>query len=52
VILFGKLDHELLEPNRPSAAWRFALKNGGRIEANLEGRVTDVSKKNVADRSK
>lgn len=40
---FGKLDETLLEPNTLSAAWRFALKNGGNIESRLEGRVTVFS---------
>lgn len=42
---FGKLNHELLEPNTLSAAWRFTLKNNGRIAAKLEGRVTEASEK-------
>jgi len=42
---FGKLNHELLEPNLLSTAWRFTLKNGGRIAAaKLEGRVTEVGR--------
>jgi len=39
---FGKLNHEFLEPNLLSAAWRFTLKNQGRIAAKLEGRVSEV----------
>lgn len=41
---FGKLHHEMLEPNILSAAWRFALKKNGRISAKLEGRVSEVSR--------
>jgi predicted esterase len=39
--LYGKLNHEVLEPNMLSAAWSFALKNDGRISARLEGRVVE-----------
>lgn len=39
---FGKLNLELLEPNILSTAWRFTLKNQGRIASKLEGRVTEV----------
>lgn len=41
---FGKLHHEMLEPNILSAAWRFALKNNGHIGAKLEGRVSEVGR--------
>ena len=39
---FGKLGHEMLEPNLLSAAWRFAVKNEGRISARLENRVSEA----------
>ena len=40
---FGRLNHELLEPNVLSTAWRFILKNQGRVAApKLEGRVSEV----------
>lgn len=41
---FGKLNHELLEPNMISAAWRFTRKNKGHIAAKLEGRVSQAAK--------
>lgn len=40
--LFGKLDHEFLEPALLSTAWRFTLKHNGRINAKLDGRVIEV----------
>lgn len=41
----GKLNHELLEPNILSAAWRRILKDGGRLNApKLEGRVVEVGR--------
>ncbi|HBJ86245.1 MAG TPA: hypothetical protein DDZ88_20750 [Verrucomicrobiales bacterium] len=40
---FGKLKHEMLEPNMLSTAWRFILKNQGRISAKNEGRVSEVT---------
>jgi len=40
---FEKLNHQVLEPNVLSAAWRFIQKNGGRISARLEGRVQDAA---------
>lgn len=39
---FGNLGHEMLEPNLLSAAWRFVVKNEGRISARLEGRVSEA----------
>lgn len=40
---FEKLNHQVLEPNVLSAAWRFIQKDGGRISARLEGRVQDLT---------
>lgn len=42
---FGKLNHEILEPNILSAAWRSILKNQGRITApKREGRVREMGR--------
>jgi hypothetical protein len=37
-----KLNHDLLEPNLLSAAWRFIRKHNGRVAARLDGRVAEV----------
>jgi len=42
--LFGKLNETRLEPNLLSAAWRFTLKNQGRISARLEGRMNESAR--------
>lgn len=39
---FGKLNHEMQEPNQLSAAWHFIRNHDGRISAKLEGRITEV----------
>ena len=39
---FEKLNHQVLEPNVLSAAWRFIQKHGGRISARLEGRIAEI----------
>lgn len=40
---YGKIPFELHELTNISAAWRYIDKNGGKIEAALEGRVQDVT---------
>ncbi|MDP1588833.1 MAG: 5'-nucleotidase C-terminal domain-containing protein, partial [Prosthecobacter sp.] len=39
---FGKLKHEMQEPNQLSTVWRFILQNYSRVTAKLEGRVSEV----------
>ena len=39
---FEKLNHQILEPNVLSTAWRFIHKHGGRIAAKLEGRIAEI----------
>ncbi len=39
---FGKLNHEMQEPNQLSAAWRSSRNHDGRISAKLEGRITEA----------
>ena len=39
---FEKLNHQVLEPNVLSTAWRFIHNHGGRISAKLEGRIAEI----------
>jgi len=39
---FEKLNHQVLEPNVLSTAWRFIHSHGGRIAAKLEGRIAEI----------